>query len=322
MAHGCHDRHINDRDHPAFLRLFGAKPSEEDDFLIPLRPVQDVIQRLLWDKSLDINEFSFMYEDRYDGLKEMPGPIVLNLTPYFKLFIPVVNSPNLNVKGKERLLIKAVPAHRIKSVKYLDRVVWNKDERIDCFFGSQGDSKIEDVVETYDVWNEEQRQKKTKIAREIQLFVDLDGVLVDFDAGVRKIFGKNPSEIAPKMMWPRLARTPGFYENLPWMRDGRELWEVVRPYNPTICTGVPIGSWAGPQKMNWCKRELGAMVPVITCKSREKQLHCQGPMSILIDDRREIGASWEEAGGVFIHHLDAENSIKLFIAKVAQLLDG
>ena len=232
-----------------------------------------------------------------------------------------MNSPNLNVKGKERLLIKAVPAHRIKCVKFLERVVWDKDERIDCFFGSLGDMKIEQVLETYDAWSEEQRLKKTKIFREIQLFVDLDGVLVDFDAGVRRIFGKNPAEIAPKVMWPRLARTAGFYENLPWMGDGKVLWEVLRPYNPTICTGVPIGLWAGPQKINWCKRELGEDIPVITCKSREKYLHCQGPMSILIDDRREIGASWENSGGVFIQHIDAESTVKLFTERVSQLLE-
>ena len=67
------DRHINDRDHPAFVRLFGAKVSDEDAVLTPLRPVQDVIQKLLWDKSIDKDNFSFVYEDRYDGLKEMPG---------------------------------------------------------------------------------------------------------------------------------------------------------------------------------------------------------------------------------------------------------
>lgn len=217
-------------------------------------------------------------------------------------------------------MIKAVPGHRIKSVKYVDRVVWDKDERIDCFFGSLGGSKIEEVVETYDAWCEEQRQKKTKIVREIQLYVDLDGVLVDFNAGVKKVFGKNPSEIAPKVMWPRLARTPGFYEHLPWMGDGKELWEVLRPYKPTICTGVPVGAWAGPQKISWCRRELGEDVPVITCRSREKHLHCQGPTSILVDDRRELGASWEEAGGVFIHHVDAENTVKLFTEKVSRLL--
>lgn len=60
------------------MRLFGAKVAEEDAVLKPLRPVQDVIQRLLWDKSIDVEKFSFMYEDRYDGLKEMPGTPYIN----------------------------------------------------------------------------------------------------------------------------------------------------------------------------------------------------------------------------------------------------
>lgn len=37
---------------------------------------------------------------RFDGLNEMPA-----------------NAPNLNVKGKERLLVKAIPEHRIELIK-------------------------------------------------------------------------------------------------------------------------------------------------------------------------------------------------------------
>lgn len=37
---------------------------------------------------------------------------------------------------------------------------------------------------------------------------------------------------------------------------------------------------------NWCKRELGEHVPVITCMSRDKHIYCR-PGNILIDDRCE-----------------------------------
>ena len=52
-------------------------------------------------------------------------------------------------------------------------------------------TKIEEVISSYDYWisvkKEEQTQEETK---QFVLFCDLDGVLVDFEAGVQKLFKK------------------------------------------------------------------------------------------------------------------------------------
>lgn len=61
-----------------------------------------------------------------------------------------------------------------------------------------------------------------------------------------------------------------FYARLPWMRDGQELWEGVAPLKPTILTGLPRGGWAHAQKVEWCRRELGSDVSVITCFAADK----------------------------------------------------
>ncbi len=148
------------------------------------------------------------------------------------------------------------------------------------------------------------------------LFVDLDGVLVDFDAGVQKLFGKPPSALDPRKMWSSLARTAGFYEFLPWMPEGRALWEILAVYQPCILTGVPRGSWAAPQKKAWCRRELGADVPVITCLSREKakfgrQYAQDENIPVLIDDREKLRDAWEEMGGIFVHHVHNEGSLQI-----------
>jgi hypothetical protein len=153
------------------------------------------------------------------------------------------------------------------------------------------------------------------------LFLDLDGVLVDFDRGVKKLTGKLPSDLEPRQMWPRLARTLDFYDQLEWMPDGRTLWDFALPHSPIILTGLPMGSWAEPQKRNWCARELGEAVEVITCMSRQKAAKAaeritqaasgrQGPpVPVLVDDRLKLQAAWEEMGGVFIQHRSAEQSI-------------
>ncbi len=151
----------------------------------------------------------------------------------------------------------------------------------------------------------------------LKLFVDLDGVLADFDGGVLALTGKLPRDLEPKRMWGILARAPGFYANLAWTPGGRGLWERLRPHRPTVLTGLPMGKWAEPQKLAWCARELGPDVPVVACMSREKAakgraLTPQDAVPVLIDDRESLGEAWTAMGGVFIHHKDPEASAAAF----------
>ncbi len=156
-------------------------------------------------------------------------------------------------------------------------------------------------------------------AEKYQLFVDLDGVLVDFETGVRRATGKEPSELHPRSMWPAIAGTKGFYDRLGWMPDGRDLWQVVNDFQPVILTGLPMGKWAEPQKRSWCERELSSDIPVITGMSRRKadlahiwleENELSDKTPILIDDRLKIKEPWEAAGGIFILHLSAADSIE------------
>jgi hypothetical protein len=89
-----------------------------------------------------------------------------------------------------------------------------------------------------------------------RIFCDLDGVLVDFDAGVVKLCGKPPSQISSGLLWSSIAKAgTSFFEDLPWCTDGLELWNAIRPYRPTILTGVSRAAVAA-DKAAWCKREL------------------------------------------------------------------
>ncbi|MEE8440694.1 MAG: hypothetical protein V3S41_03160 [Spirochaetia bacterium] len=142
----------------------------------------------------------------------------------------------------------------------------------------------------------------------------MDGVLVDFDSGVQAVTGLPPNQQSPRRMWPPLARTAGFYENLDWLADGRNLWTQVRSLEPTILTGLPFGTWAEPQKRAWCTRELGHDIPVITCMSREKASRARkaaptDAVPVLIDDREFLKQKFEAAGGVFIHYSDTHSAV-------------
>ncbi|WP_029011148.1 hypothetical protein [Azospirillum halopraeferens] len=140
------------------------------------------------------------------------------------------------------------------------------------------------------------------------LFLDLDGVLADFDRGVREVTGKAPEELPMKVMWRELSRHRDFFGTLAFMHDARDLWAFCAPHDPTILTGLPLGSWAPEQKRRWVAHMLGPHVRVITCMTRDKPRH-SGPGKVLVDDREKTRAGWEAAGGTFILHTTAASSI-------------
>lgn len=150
-----------------------------------------------------------------------------------------------------------------------------------------------------------ERFSKGKSTKKI-IFCDLDGVLTDFEKGVENKFGKNICDIKPSTLWSVINKSNTFFESLPWMPKGRELWERIKEYDPIILTGVPPGCHtASEQKISWCQRELGPDIHVITCLSKDKANYCFN-RSILIDDRLEILNSWKDKGGRCILY-DEEN---------------
>jgi hypothetical protein len=150
-----------------------------------------------------------------------------------------------------------------------------------------------------------------------RLFLDCDGVLADFDEGARRLFAMDAArfeaERGRREFWRRIASAPNFYGTLPEMPDARRLFEAVEHLEPTILTGLPIGNWAAPQKVEWAAGHFPG-VPIITCMARDKAKH-MNPGDVLVDDRENHRAAYEAAGVVFVHHRSAEDSI----AKLAEI---
>jgi len=146
------------------------------------------------------------------------------------------------------------------------------------------------------------------------LFCDLDGVLADFNQGIINKFNKSISDIKPSELWSGINKSADFFETLPWMPKGKELWSQIRHYNPIILTGVPPGnSTSAEQKKRWCQRELGEDIKVITCLTLDKPKYCL-PRSILIDDRTTNLNSWKDKGGKFIIY--NENNLDEIVSRV------
>ncbi len=145
-----------------------------------------------------------------------------------------------------------------------------------------------------------------------RIYLDLDGVLADFDQGAKKVLGMTSRDFeaiyGPGIFWKKLASAPGFYDQLELMPDAMDLYGAVKHLDPIILTGLPQGRWAEPQKRSWAERHFPG-VPVITTTAALKKEHCDAG-DALVDDRDKYRSLWEEAGGIFIHHRSAEQSIQ------------
>lgn len=152
----------------------------------------------------------------------------------------------------------------------------------------------------------------------MRLFVDMDGVLADFDAGHEAVFGTKPSKADDNVDWKAVRAVEDFYLNLPPMPDFAELWAAIEKFDPIVLTGVPRSVAEAPaNKAAWVRKHLGDHVEVRCVLSKEKSHHAE-PGDILIDDWDKYRHLWVAVGGIWITHTSAANTI----AELEAILNG
>ena len=87
-----------------------------------------------------------------------------------------------------------------------------------------------------------------------------------------------------------------------------DLFEAVRHLDPIILTGTPRGNWAADQKLRWATKHFPG-TRIITTLARDKRDHCRHG-DVLVDDQLRHAPLWREAGGIFVHHRNAEATLK------------
>lgn len=148
-----------------------------------------------------------------------------------------------------------------------------------------------------------------------QLYVDMDGVLADFEQHYYDMFGIRIREhVGPgqhgDVDWDAVRETGDFFAEIPPMVDFPQLWQHVSRYDPIILTAIPysIGNVA-EQKQQWVSRHIGPHTQVIpVVGSRNKARYCRVG-DVLIDDYTRYQHLWIEAGGRWITHVSAQESI-------------
>jgi hypothetical protein len=109
--------------------------------------------------------------------------------------------------------------------------------------------------------------------------------------------------------WNRIMSRGDFYCNLPLLPDAIDLYQAVAHLKPMILTGYPKGGWSEPRKIAWAVHHFPPLRKLV-CWSKDKHFHIMNPGALLVDDYLRYGDLWGEAGGIFIHHVSAKESIK------------
>ncbi len=145
-----------------------------------------------------------------------------------------------------------------------------------------------------------------------RVYLDCDGVLADFHTAFERVFGYPPGvyedEHGSEVFWRDIrSEAPDFFRQLPLTADARQLFEGVEHLRPLILTGSPPGGWAEPQKLAWSAEHFPG-IPMVICTARDKRAYCK-PCDILVDDCPHYRDRWEQAGGHFVHHTSAAQSL-------------
>jgi hypothetical protein len=163
------------------------------------------------------------------------------------------------------------------------------------------------------------------VKKPYDLYVDYDGVCVSFYEATKEILGGNwdsPKWGTPEKREERAAiirGKDGFWKNMPPERDFRELWNFIKPFDPSILTAYPEWDKEGAIKGKWEWNEKWTKVPhnKFHCVERASKKYFAkshdgshyGKPNLLIDDFPQNIREFETAGGVGILHKSAAETI-------------
>jgi FMN phosphatase YigB (HAD superfamily) len=139
--------------------------------------------------------------------------------------------------------------------------------------------------------------------QQYQWFCDMDGVVADFDKGFKDLTGYLPSDYESKFgktkFWSVIpTNTSKFWSELPWMPEGKTLWNYIKKQNPSLLTAPSRHNSSRIGKQEWVDKHIPG-TPVIFKAAKQKH-ELATPNSILIDDREDNIERWKNAGGIGI----------------------
>lgn len=162
----------------------------------------------------------------------------------------------------------------------------------------------------------------------ITTYLDMDGVLADFESRFAERYGEDALKLREKKMrtefWPDFIKNKQF-ETLDWFPGGQELLAFVKSFNTNIeilssSGGEKFHEEVKAQKIVWLKNHnIDFKVNIVPGRKRKKEY--ANDHSILIDDTPDVIEDFNQAGGIGILHKDLNKTKFLYLLALKGLLN-
>ena len=152
------------------------------------------------------------------------------------------------------------------------------------------------------------------------IFCDMDGVLTDFIKAANKATGVDWENLRTNQDWSVIKDTKNFWVNMPWKRDGKQLWKYIKKYNPSILSAAVQPHQdpnCKPGKLRWLSKNLGlnnsARINLVRRSQKQDyvRVNREGKIevAVLIDDYPKNIREWTAKGGIGILHTNTSSTI-------------
>lgn len=152
----------------------------------------------------------------------------------------------------------------------------------------------------------------------MKIYLDMDGVLTDFEQRYEDLFGVRPDEVKSRTKhfwdnWEDFIKGKNF-ETLAWHKGAVELLAYVA----SLRVPVEILSSSGgemfhddvvAQKQKWLS-DKGIPYKANIVPGGAKKAAFAAPWNVLIDDTERVVEAYRKAGGTAILHTDVNSTIK------------
>ena len=157
-----------------------------------------------------------------------------------------------------------------------------------------------------------------------QIYVDMDGVVSDFDKAIVNIFGEEYSNKIADTFWKKTVVDNQVFRHMPPIPEGLSLVSQLRSDGHQVCFmtstgGMPHHIDIAKQKLDWLSANSMGDLPVAFCMNTQGKGAYASPGAVLIDDRQKVLAAWRGNGGFGFQFIPEQERVLEILSYLSSL---